>query len=782
MSEVTERKCKITDVSPCSGSSELVIPVGPDGKVDAEMNSAVALSEYVRVQNTFLQSLQGTQFKYGEHSAQWLRLYLPQEQDQINYIHPVMVIIHGGFFKNKWHADNTQTCSLVRYFLRRGWAVVIVEYRRRDMEGGGFPGTEQDVTAAILHLETLKDDYSLDLFCVVLLGHSAGALLALRACEPVRRRGGIDGPCIQLCVAIAGFPDLIAAHDANLSDEGDAIERYMGFPPDTEERKNAYVAASASCFGVRAHFLHITGSCDVDVPSYLSEEYCRRLGDNQTEFYCIYGADHYQLVTDDHWAWLEVSRKITAILAKDCGIDLPLNPGDYGITRELGFLPSSDPVNSLISGKTEDTNPQSTHPETVKPIVDAEGHLLFSAWEECASGLSSMLCAGSVRKKLESLPLPKSDKNNNECLPMWQLFLAESQARIERAYLLLSFFGHAYVWGESPVSQYLPESIAIPWVAIARLARRQPILTYYSFNACNWCRLDGSKHVVLQNTCRMLNFFGGKDEEWFSAIHVAIEAKAGVALIAAIQMHRMFCRNWYFNLSGDDASQVEQHLITISNTTYDMVSLLQRMKENCDEYIYYHRVRHFMRGWTDAEIPNGMTYRGVYNDNGEYRVEKYYGETGAQSSVIPALDAALGVAMSADELSPYLSEMRKYMPVQHVDFLTALEQGRSIRKFITDGKEKADLSKVAAAYNLCIEALFQFRSVHLELAYRFVRQFDDRADNEIRGTGGTPFMPYLRKHKSAMQRLKFDLQSLKPEDCPNSSGSIGCPKSSESED
>ena len=52
-----------------------------------------------------------------------------------------------------------------------------------------------------------------------------------------------------------------------------------------------------------------------------------------------------------------------------------------------------------------------------------------------------------------------------------------------------------------------------------------------------------------------------------------------------------------------------------------------------------------------------------------------------------------------------------------------------------------------ASYNRCIDGLVRFRKLHFELAYTYVRQWDTRPDEEIKGTGGTPFMPYLKKHR-----------------------------------
>ena len=182
-----------------------------------------------------------------------------------------------------------------------------------------------------------------------------------------------------------------------------------------------------------------------------------------------------------------------------------------------------------------------------------------------------------------------------------------------------------------------------------------------------------------------------------------------------------------------------------------------------------------MSGWTHEEIPSdGMEYEGVpaaQQDDAAtssssssclWRKERYFGETGAQSSVLPALDAALGVEMSEDALTPYLIAMRDYMPQHHAEFLAALSKGPSIRSVAAaaasasgygDDESGGDCDgdgavgrRLVEAYDGCLRAMAAFRGAHLELAYSFVRKFDERKDDEIRGTGGTPFMPYLRKH------------------------------------
>ena len=52
-------------------------------------------------------------------------------------------------------------------------------------------------------------------------------------------------------------------------------------------------------------------------------------------------------------------------------------------------------------------------------------------------------------------------------------------------------------------------------------------------------------------------------------------------------------------------------------------------------------------------------------------------------------------------------------------------------------------------YNACIEGIDRFRSLHLEYAATYIfrqAQTDDKNPHAV-GTGGTPFMPYLTKHR-----------------------------------
>jgi indoleamine 2,3-dioxygenase len=90
-------------------------------------------------------------------------------------------------------------------------------------------------------------------------------------------------------------------------------------------------------------------------------------------------------------------------------------------------------------------------------------------------------------------------------------------------------------------------------------------------------------------------------------------------------------------------------------------------------------------------------------------------------------------------------ELRQYMPPVHRTFVERLEKGPSIRLFVS----RHGASSLREAYNECVRLVQRFRTTHLEYAGRYVhRQSLKKAANPTDiGTGGTPFMIYLKKHK-----------------------------------
>jgi indoleamine 2,3-dioxygenase len=376
------------------------------------------------------------------------------------------------------------------------------------------------------------------------------------------------------------------------------------------------------------------------------------------------------------------------------------------IDQERGFLPSQDPLPHLPGA--------------------------FDAWESTASGLSKLLASDHIRRSIEDLPPFPLDK-----------ILSDRER--ERAMLLLSYLGHAYVWrGERP-AEVLPKGLAIPWHAVATTLGRPPVLSYSSYALHNFFRFDPMREAECGNIGLIQNFLGGIDEEWFILIHVDIERKAvpGMAVL-------------HDCLSAAETAEAErlQFLLTKVRTSIEsMHATLKRMPEWCDPYIYYQRVRPYIHGWKNhPDLPRGVIYEGVEAYGGQ--PQQFRGETGAQSAIVPSLDAMLGIEHKEDMLRCYLMEMRAYMPPAHRAFIESLEARASVRSFV----QRCDLSGLTELYNACIEGIERFRSLHLEYAASYIfrqAQTDDKNPHAV-GTGGTPFMPYLTKHRdeTALHRIR----------------------------
>jgi indoleamine 2,3-dioxygenase len=379
----------------------------------------------------------------------------------------------------------------------------------------------------------------------------------------------------------------------------------------------------------------------------------------------------------------------------------------HDVHPERGFLPSADPITALPAA--------------------------FSAWEELAAELPKLLGAGRVRRAVADLP-PLSGEE------------LSGQAELNRAMLLLSYLGHAYVFGDGEPADHVPAALAKPWHAVASALGRPPVLSYASHALYNWRRLDPDGPIELGNIARLENFLGGLDEDWFVLIHVAIEATAGPGLAAAVSAQHA--------AEAGETDAVTVGLSQVEGALGRMLTILRRMPEKCDPYIYYHRVRQFIFGWMDnPALPDGIWYDGVDAYHGQPR--KFRGETGAQSSIIPAFDAMLGIDLGAGPLGQHVIELRAYMPPPHRDFLDTVAQRTSVRQFVLANTDNAELVDV---YNRCVLVSAEFRQQHLEYAGDYIRgQRESSAANPVAvGTGGTPFMTYLSQHQRDLRRYLVD--------------------------
>lgn len=372
----------------------------------------------------------------------------------------------------------------------------------------------------------------------------------------------------------------------------------------------------------------------------------------------------------------------------------------FSVDPDRGFLPAEDPARRLPSE--------------------------FSAWEEIAADLPKLLATRQLKPVLDRLPVLDASPREG--------------VEIERAMLLLSFFGHGYVWEnwQESVNDRIPAGVAVPWYQVSQALGRPPVLSYASYALHNWRRIDAARPIELGNLALLQNFLSGLDEEWFVAVHVAIEAAAAPALAALWRAQAAVAAN--------DSASLESDLRTIAASLDAMYRILLRMPENCDPYIYYHRVRPYIHGFTEHPI----VYEGADAYRGQPRA--FFGETGAQSAIVPALDAALGVEHSDDELRIYLTRMRDYMPVGHRAFLGAIESRPSIRRYVLNAP--ASSARLREAYDDCLRLVRDFRAKHLEYAAAYVqKQHQPGAYNSTTyGTGGTPFMKYLKKHRDETAR------------------------------
>lgn len=121
--------------------------------------------------------------RYGISSIAFLSLVCRLSYNGAASSQAVVVIIHGGFWKQQYNIDNALIHTLAPFFVTEGFAACEVEYRRGRLDGGagGWPMTNHDINSALIKLHEYSLSHpAIDINRVAVLGHSAGLL---RRCQ-----------------------------------------------------------------------------------------------------------------------------------------------------------------------------------------------------------------------------------------------------------------------------------------------------------------------------------------------------------------------------------------------------------------------------------------------------------------------------------------------------------------------------------------------------------------------------------------------------------------------
>ncbi|MGN6792860.1 MAG: alpha/beta hydrolase family protein [Streptosporangiaceae bacterium] len=226
------------------------------------------------------------------------------------------IFLHGGFWRVEYGREHT--APLAEALAAAGIVVCAPEYRRTGEPGGGWPGTFDDVAAAVDRLPRLVAEATGGLVAadpggVVLAGHSAGGHLALWAASRhhlaagSRWHTGHSG--WRGVVALAAVSDLVGSHRKALGQQ--ATRALMGGGP-AEVTDNRYWEADPSrLLPAGGHVWLLHGMADDRVPYLMSLDYARwarAAGARAAEATCVLlpGAGHFEVIDPLSQEWPQV--------------------------------------------------------------------------------------------------------------------------------------------------------------------------------------------------------------------------------------------------------------------------------------------------------------------------------------------------------------------------------------------------------------------------------------------------------------------------------------------
>lgn len=270
--------------------------------------------------------------QYGDGPLQFGELRIPDGVGPF----PVAVTIHGGCWLDRLGEGSITPAAAA--LTEAGIATWNVEYRRLGHEGGGWPGTFQDVGAGIDYLRMLAAEFPIDLSRIVFVGHSSGAHLAVWAAgrpglPPESEIRGASPLPARAAVGIDGPMDLAAWSETGVDVQvcgGNVIESLMGGTPDVHPIRYQH-ASPAEMPPIDARiFLNPAGMMlSLGQPDAMTAR-AQTTGEEVT-VRPVPNSNHFQLISPTEDAWSIVLETIQSSF----GVDEP----DTGLPNRGLLLP-----------------------------------------------------------------------------------------------------------------------------------------------------------------------------------------------------------------------------------------------------------------------------------------------------------------------------------------------------------------------------------------------------------------------------------------------------------
>lgn len=378
----------------------------------------------------------------------------------------------------------------------------------------------------------------------------------------------------------------------------------------------------------------------------------------------------------------------------------------------------------------------------------------YASWEFILDDLPSLIKKRTIRRVVDLTPVLSTGKLHTE--REWR-----------RAYVVLSFLAHGYIWGGEKASDMLPPQISVPYLQVSEHFDLPPIATYAALNLWNFA-CSGSDPRNLDSVHSLHTFSGTEDESWFFSVSVAMEAEGAYIIPIMVRALEAVERREYATV----ITSLDEMAVCIGR----LGKLLGRMDEKCDPMVFYHQIRPFLAGSKNmgaAGLPNGVLYE---NEHGVLDWKQLRGGSNGQSSLIQFFDIVLGVehkssgciapatsASCSDTEKPtsFHEEVRSYMPAPHREFLKRISQMSSLKELASEHATSKDHIQLKQSFQAATKALGDFRNRHMQIVTRYIvvpsrKQVRVPTVNlataslpsevgELTGTGGTALIPFLKQ-------------------------------------